>query len=103
MNDLLKEYTSNIAKKHKNFKIKFHSKKDPRQLIALLFKNWYKSCSAFSFLHKMKSAESLLKQLGYNSWLVINWFGKFYLCMPEPLEKWAENQGSLFSENQEKV
>ncbi|CAG8821685.1 6981_t:CDS:2, partial [Racocetra persica] len=34
--------------------------------------------------------------------LVINCLGEFYLCIPEPLEIWAENQDPLFSENQEK-
>ncbi|CAG8680334.1 18140_t:CDS:2, partial [Gigaspora margarita] len=70
INDLLKEYTSNIATK-------------------------CKSHGVFSFLHKIKSAESLPKQLGYDSCLVINCLGKFYLCIPEPLEQWAKNQGRL--------
>ncbi|CAG8818620.1 14370_t:CDS:2, partial [Gigaspora rosea] len=46
--------------------------------------------------------ESLPKQLEYDSRLVINRLGEFYLCIPEPLKIQAENQGPLFSENQEK-
>ena len=29
----------------------------------------------------------------------MNWFGEFYLCIPQPLEIWAENQGPTQSEN----
>ncbi|KAF0374327.1 recf/recn/smc domain containing protein [Gigaspora margarita] len=81
----------------------FHSKKDPQQSIAILSKHWGKSCGEYLFLHKMNSAESLPKQLEYDSCLVINRLGEFYLCIPEPLEIRAENQGPLFSENQKKV
>ncbi|CAG8835372.1 22423_t:CDS:2, partial [Racocetra persica] len=102
MNDLLKGYASNFAANHKNFKMKFRSKKDSQQSIAILFKYWGKSRSKFSFLHKMNLAESLLKQLEYDSCLVINCLGEFYLCIPKPLKIWAENQGPLFSENQKK-
>jgi putative transposase len=103
MNDLLKGYASNFAANRKNFKMKFRSKKDPQQSIAILSKHWNKSRGEFSFLHKMNSAESLPKQLKYDSRLVINRLGEFYLCIPEPLKIRAENQGPLFSENQEKV
>ncbi|CAG8757958.1 4627_t:CDS:2, partial [Racocetra persica] len=81
---------------------KFCSTKDPQQSIAILSKHWGKSSGEFSFLHKMHLAESLPKKLDYNSCLVINRFGEFYFCIPEPLEIRAENQGPLFSENQEK-
>lgn len=102
MNDLLKGYEFNIAAKRKNFKMKFRSKKDPQQSIVIHSKHWGTSRGAFSFLHKMKSAESLSEQLGHDSRLVINRLGEFYLCIPVELEKRAENQGPLFSENQEK-
>lgn len=103
MNDLLKGYASNFAAKRKNFKMKFRSKKDPQSSIAILSKHWGRSRGEFSFLHKMNSAEPLPKQLEYDSRLVINRLGEFYLCIPEPLKIRAENQGPLFSENQEKV
>ncbi|CAG8533875.1 43634_t:CDS:2 [Gigaspora margarita] len=95
--------TAQVIQKFQKRSNETSSKQDPQQLIAILFKNWYKSCSERLFLHKIKSAKSLSKQLGYNSHLVINCLGEFYLCMPKPLEKWAENQGTLFSENQEKI
>ncbi|CAG8842222.1 42157_t:CDS:2, partial [Gigaspora margarita] len=72
MNDLLKGYDSNFAAECTNFKMKFHSKKDPQQSIAILSKYWGRSRGEYSFLHKMNSAESLPKQLGYNSRLVMN-------------------------------
>ncbi|CAG8554182.1 6504_t:CDS:2 [Racocetra persica] len=102
MNNLLKGYASNFVANHKNFKMKFHSKKDSQQSIAILSKHWGKSRGEFSFLYKINSAESLPKQLEYDSCLVINRLGKFYLCISEPLKIRAENQGPLFSENQEK-
>ncbi|CAG8823451.1 15649_t:CDS:1, partial [Gigaspora rosea] len=82
--------------------MKFHSKKDPQQSIAILFKYWDKFHSEFLFLHKINLAESLSKKLEYDSHFVINHLSEFYLCIPEPLKIQAENQGSLFSENQEK-
>ncbi|CAG8720252.1 39600_t:CDS:2, partial [Gigaspora margarita] len=35
--------------------------------------------------------------------LVINHLGEFYLCMPEPLEIWAEKQGPLFQKIKKRV
>ncbi|RHZ71064.1 hypothetical protein Glove_262g33 [Diversispora epigaea] len=47
-------------------------------------------------------AEPLPEKLGYDSRLVMNRLGEFYLCIPKPLEIRTENQGPLFSEIQEK-
>ncbi|RIB04015.1 hypothetical protein C2G38_2223485 [Gigaspora rosea] len=82
--------------------MKLRSKKDSQQSIVIHSKHWGKSHGEYSFLHKMNSAKSLPKQLEYESSLVINRLGEFYLCIPEPLEILAKNQGPLFSENQEK-
>ncbi|CAG8841011.1 37517_t:CDS:2, partial [Gigaspora margarita] len=87
INDLLKEYVSNIATKHKNFKMKFCSKKDLQQSIVILSKYWGKSCSIFSFFYKIESAESLLEQLGHDRHFVINRLGEFYLGISVELEK----------------
>ena len=43
MNDLLKGYSSNFAANCKKFNMKFRSKKDPQQSIAILSKHWGKS------------------------------------------------------------
>jgi putative transposase len=47
----------------------------------------------------MKSAENLPAELHYDARLVLNCLGKFYLCIPQPLEIWAENQGPTQSED----
>ncbi|CAG8823593.1 5914_t:CDS:2, partial [Racocetra persica] len=96
----LKKKASN--EKRRTYVLNFCSKKDPQQSIAILSKYWGKSHGEFLFLHKMNSAKFLPKQLEYNSHLVINRLGEFYLCIPEPLKIRAENQGPLLSENQEK-
>ncbi|RHZ72521.1 hypothetical protein Glove_242g146 [Diversispora epigaea] len=100
MKDLLKGYSSNFVS-NKKFKMKFRSKKDPRQSIVIHSQHWGRSCGEYSFLPKIKSAKPLPEKLGYDSRLVMNRLGKFYLCMPKPLEI-RTDQGPLFSERQEK-
>ena len=95
MNDLLKGYSSNFTSNHKKFKMKFRSKKDPQQSIAILSKHWGRSRGEYSFLSKMKSAEPLPSKLEYDSRLVMNRLGEYYLCIPKPLEIRAENQGPI--------
>ncbi|RHZ68609.1 hypothetical protein Glove_294g150 [Diversispora epigaea] len=84
MRDLLKGYSSNFAS-NKKFKMKFRSKKDPRQSIVIHSQHWGRS-----------------QKLGYDNRLVMNRLGEFYLYIPKPLEIRTENQGPLFSETQEK-
>ncbi|RHZ90027.1 hypothetical protein Glove_9g275 [Diversispora epigaea] len=98
MNNLLKSYSSNFAAKQKKFKMKFRSKKDQQQSIAILSKHWDKSKGVYTFLCKMKSAKNLLAELHYDSRLVMNQLGEFYLCIPQPLEIWAKNQGPTQSD-----
>jgi len=47
----------------------------------------------------MKSAENLPAELLYDARLVMNRLGEFYLCIPQPLNIWAENQGPTQSED----
>ncbi|GBB95212.1 hypothetical protein RclHR1_00250010 [Rhizophagus clarus] len=96
MNDLLKGYSTNFATNRKKFKMKFRSKKDPHQSIVIHSKHWGKSRSEYLFLPKMKLAEPLPNKLEYDSHLVVNQLGEFYLCIPRPLEIRAENQGPMF-------
>ena len=91
MNDLLKGYSTNFAANRKKFNMKFRSKKDPHQSIVIHSKHWGKSHGEFSFLSKMKLAEPLPNKLEYDSCLVVNQLGEFYLCIPRPLEIRAEN------------
>jgi hypothetical protein len=99
MNDLLKSYSTNFAAKRTKFKIKFRSKKDQQQSIAILSKHWSRSRGAYAFICKMKSAENLPAELNYDARLVLDRLGKFYLCIPQPLKIWAENQGPTQSED----
>ncbi|GBC05058.1 hypothetical protein RclHR1_00600021 [Rhizophagus clarus] len=103
MNDLLKGYSTNFATNRKKFKMKFRSKKDPHQSIVIHSKHWGKSRGEYSFLPKMKSAEPLPNKLEYDSRLVVNQLGEFYLCIPRPLEIRAENQGPMFQKEGSEV
>ncbi len=96
MNDLLKGYSSNFAAKHKKFKMKFRSKKDSHQSISVLSKHWGKTRGEYSFLLKIKSSEPLPTKLEYDSRLVMNQLGEYYICIPRPLEIRTENQGPIF-------
>ena len=96
MNDLLKGYSSNFAANRKKFNMKFRSKKDSQQSIAILSKHWGRLRGEYSFLHKIKSSEPLPEKLKYDSRLVLNRLGEYYLCIPRPLEIRAENQGPIF-------
>jgi hypothetical protein len=96
MNDLLKGYSSNFAANRKKFKMKFRSKKDSQQSITVLSKHWGRSRGEYSFLSKIKSSEPLPNKLEYDSRLVMNRLGEYYLCIPRPLEIRAENQGPIF-------
>ena len=84
MNDLLKGYSSNFAANRKKFKMKLRSKKDPQQSITILSKHWGKSRGEYSFLSKIKSAEPLPNKLEYDSRLVMNRLGEYYLCIQGP-------------------
>jgi len=95
MNDLFKSYLSNFAAKRTKFKMKFRSKKDRQQSIAILSKHWGRSKGIYAFLCKMKSAENLPAELHYDARLVVNRLGEFYLCIPQPLDIRAENQGPI--------
>ena len=67
MNDLLKSYSTNFAAKWTKFKIKFRSKKDRQQSIAILSKHWGKSRGVYTFLCKMKLAKNLSAELHYDA------------------------------------
>ena len=96
MNNLLKGYSFNFAANRKKFNMKFHSKKDPQQSIAILSKHWGRLRDEYSFLYKIKSLESLSEKLKHDSRFVLNQLGEYYLCIPRPLEIRAENQGPIF-------
>jgi len=99
MNDVLKAYKSNLAKSVK-FDIKFRSKKDKQQSVAVLNKHWLKKKEVFSFLRTIKSAESLPYDLVYDSRLIKPRTGHYYLCVPKPLGARSESQAPVFNETQ---
>ena len=98
MNNLLKAYTFNFTAGHKAFLMKYCLRKDCQQSIAMLSKHWGKSHGEFVFLTEMKAAELLLTKLDYDSCIVMNRLGEFYICIPKLLDVRAENQGPALSE-----
>jgi hypothetical protein len=92
LHDVVKAYTSNLAKENnKNFTIHFKKKKAPSDLIAI-YANNYKSKGVISprFFGKepIKSAEKLSDKLEYDARLVRKRYGYFYLCIPKKLDKY---------------
>ena len=76
--------------------MKFCSKKDSHQSISVLSKHWGKTRGEYSFLPKIKSSEPLPTKLEYDSCLVMNQLGEYYICIPRPLEIRTKNQGPIF-------
>ncbi len=96
MNDLLKNYGSNFAKSsNKPFNIKFRSRKDKHDSIAVLSKHWNHKRGIYSgvFTSTMKSSQGLPKILDYDSRIIRDNVGNYYICIPRPLNSIkCENQ-----------
>lgn len=94
MMDVLNAYKSNFAKKRKDpshqFEIKFRSRRAESQAITIHSKHW-KGAGVFyprSFgKQPIKAAESLPRDLVYDTKLVKDRLGRFYLCQILPLEE----------------
>jgi putative transposase len=92
LNDVVKAYTSNLAKKNNNnFTIHFKKKKAPSDSIAIYVNN-YKSKGVifptFFGEEPIKSAEELPDKLEYDARLVRKRYGYFYLRIPKKLDKY---------------
>jgi transposase len=92
LNDVVKAYTSNLAKKdNNNFTIHFKKKKASSDSIAI-YADYYKSKGVIfpTFLGEepIKSAEELPDKLEYDARLVRKRYGYFYLCIPKRLDKY---------------
>jgi putative transposase len=92
LNDVVKAYTSNLAKENNNnFIIHFKKKKAPSDSIAI-YANNYKSKGVIfpRFFGKkpIKNAEELPDKLEYDARLVRKRLGHFYLCIPKKLDKY---------------
>lgn len=100
MNDSIKAYKTNFAKEKHKFKIKFKSKKQSSDSIAILSKHWRKAGVFFpTFFGKdpIHSSELLPDKLEYDSRLQRTRMGEFYLCIPKPLEIRDENQAPNYT------
>jgi putative transposase len=90
MNDVLKAYKTSIAAKRKKFVVSFKSRKATSDSIALLAKH-YKTRGIFhpSFWTPMPldASEPLPDKLEYDCRLQRTRLGKFYLCVPRPLQR----------------
>jgi hypothetical protein len=87
LNDVVKAYTSNLAKENNNnFTIHFKKKKAPSDSIAI-YANNYKSKGViflrFFGKEPIKSAEQLPDKLEYDARLVRKRYDHFYLCIPK--------------------
>jgi putative transposase len=96
MSDVLKAYKSNLAKS-----IKFRSKNDKQQFVAVLNKQWLKKKGVFSFLRTIESAEALPYDLVYDLRLIKTRTGHYYYCVPKPLEARSESQSPVFNKIEE--
>lgn len=104
MDDLLKAYNSTFSSGVKGFTMRYRSKKDRQQSITIESKHWGRIKGEYSFLWKIKSSRLIPTTLGYDSRLVMNRLGEFYLCIPRPLELRTESQGPfIVSEEQRKT
>lgn len=108
MNDVLKAYQSNEAKKKKNkpdheYKIKFRSKKYSVSESIVIHSKHYKKAGVFhptSFgKNPIRSREKLPDALDYDCRLQRTRLGEFYLCLLLPLNVRRSNEESN-SENQ---
>jgi putative transposase len=92
LNNVVKAYTSNLAKENNNnFTIHFKKKKAPSDSIAI-YANNYKSKGVifprFFGEEPIKRAEQLPDKLEYDARLVKKRYGYFYLCIPKRLDKY---------------
>ena len=97
MNDVLKAVKSNIALKRARFSLKFRSRKDLSQSLVVLSKHWGHSRGIYADVlggKVLKSSEPLPEKLGYDSRLVRNSLGQWFLCLPLPLSV-SENQAPV--------
>ena len=107
MNDLIKAYESNFAKKEKTaFKIKYRSKKSESESIVIHEKHWKRAGvfypKAFG-TEPIRGAEPLPDELNYDCRLQRTRLGKFYLCILAPLEIRSEKQTPRWTRTEEGI
>lgn len=95
MNDVLKAIKANFATKREHFRLKFRSRKDHTQSLAVLSKHWGRCRGVYADVwgsSVMKSAEPLPESLAYDSRMTVDRLGRWFLCLPLPLSLKSENQ-----------
>jgi putative transposase len=103
MADLLKAYKSSFAKGG-GFKMRFRSKKQPRQTLAVLAKHWGHKRGEYAQVfgaNVLRAAEPLPETLAYDSRLQLTKLGEFYFCIPMPLAVRHESQVPATSNDNE--
>lgn len=92
MCDLLKAYDTNFAAGRAHFTIKYRCKKAADSSIVIHSKHWLHKHGAYAFLRYMRSSEPLPGHLGHDSRLVHTRYGKYYICIPVPLDTMGDSQ-----------
>ena len=93
MRDLIKNYSSNIAKnliKSYKFDLKFKSRKNQMESINVLSKQWGKRTGMFSGIfnsNKLKCERKLPIKLDHTCRLIKTQLKKYYICIPQIINK----------------
>lgn len=95
--DLMKAFESSFAAGHENFTMKFRSKKNDLESIAIESRVWKKQTFYRKFFgeDKLKASEVLPEKIDYDFRIVKNRLGEFFICIPLPLEVRSENQAPV--------
>jgi transposase len=105
LRDFLKAYDACKAKGN-NFKLEPRKKKESESIV-IPHRGWRprkngkvvkNSTNTYQFLKKIKSSEPLPRDLKYDSRLKKTKDGRYYLCIPRPLQPRTENQGQQLKE-----
>ena len=95
LQDFFKNVKSN-KEKGDNFKMQFKSRKlINKESLSVLSKKWNKKNNFYSSVFKpsvLKSSEVLPSDLKYTSRLVHTETGRYFICIPKPMELQSENQ-----------
>lgn len=100
MLDLVQGLKQNLAKGGA-FEMKYRSRKDRQRSITILAQDWGRKTGAYSQLFGrgvLRSSEPLPDDIVYDSRLVCNKLGHYYLCLPLPLQVQPVNQGPACKE-----
>ena len=99
MDDFLKALKATRAKKNLNhFDFKFRSKKDETQSIAVLKKHWGHRRGVYADLlnsHVLHGHQNIPATLDCDSRMIRTRLRHYYLCLPQPLDIWGDNQAPV--------